>query len=188
MKVYIKKPSRIIGEFISGIKFLRGLNYSLNRDEILILLIVIRKPGIINWEIREFINRINKQGIKEKRFSKCLEKLKKIKLVREKFFAHNHFCYPTGKCTETITRKLTEMLAGNTPICEACCRKPSVSIHHYLPQKFFGNTPFKIYVCEDCHDELGELVHDKEGISKEEYFIITFDFVMRKKKKRLAES
>jgi hypothetical protein len=64
--------------------------------------------------------------------------------------------------------------------CPKCKKNHYESNHHILPVEHFGHNPFKIGLCRKCHDEIGELVHNKPKMSPEEYMKITFDFIYNK--------
>lgn len=60
--------------------------------------------------------------------------------------------------------------------CEKCDKFELLKTHHYLPRSMFGENPFVIKLCCECHKKADALVIGKD-LSKEECFKIISDFL-----------
>jgi len=72
----------------------------------------------------------------------------------------------------------------------ATCRKYAIlHRHHYLPQRHWGDNPFYILICDECHEKIEQTILRVESFKKvlvngetkklteREYFQIVYNFV-----------
>lgn len=53
--------------------------------------------------------------------------------------------------------------------CVKCWRNGNLQKHHWLPQKWFGKSDKFIYVCNDCHKEITEILPHSVKLNVDQY-------------------
>jgi len=65
---------------------------------------------------------------------------------------------------------------GQCPACKEC---DVLNKHHWLPQRFFGDNPFFIRICDKCHEEVEKQIPETRRLPATEYFEIAYCFIFR---------
>ena len=68
----------------------------------------------------------------------------------------------------------------NCPV-KGCNQLRPFTIHHILPDRIFGKTPFTVPMCQECHSRLEKMIPYGRELTPGEYFDIAYSFVKGKK-------
>jgi len=73
-----------------------------------------------------------------------------------------------------------------TEVCLFCDRKQKrLTLHHILPRRFYGENPFTVPICRDCHNFIETLIPREKVLPTIEYFYIVWAFYRYKDEARL---
>jgi len=66
---------------------------------------------------------------------------------------------------------------GKIKPCSKCHTQEVLQKHHILPKRFYGDNPFYILLCDDCHKEVEKLIPETKQLTPAKYFKIIYNFI-----------
>jgi len=65
-------------------------------------------------------------------------------------------------------------------VCPACLKKNHLTNHHVYPLRFFKHSRVTIPLCRSCHDDIEKMIPRYEKLTRDEYMILTMNFLISK--------